>query len=112
MLNPLPPPASETRCLGATARVPDLFWFNVFAEGMIARGKAFTPVKRQAELARDLANLPQFLGQPDDIVLLAKPPSAGFLQTLIQAGFPLPEFVELRAGNIDPGGDLARRKLG
>ena len=112
MLNPLPLHASETRCFGASSGVPDLFLFNVFAEGIIARGKAFTPAKRQAQLARDLANLPQFLGQPGDIVLLEERPSAGLLQTLTQAGFPLPEFVELKAGKIDPGGDLSRRKLG
>ena len=112
MLNPLPLPASETRCLGVNSRVPDLFLFNVFAEGMIARGKAFAPAKRQAQLARDLANLPQFLGQPGDIVLLEQRPSADFLQTLAAAGLPLPEFVELRTGGIDPAAELGRRKLG
>ena len=83
---------------------PSVFVFNPFAEGFIAHGKAFTPVKHQAMLAEDLANLPQFLCRPEDIVLRAKRPSAGFLNALKQAGFSPPEFVELRAGRIDPGG--------
>lgn len=91
---------------------PSVFVFNPFAEGYIARGKAFAPVKSQAMLAADLANLPQFLCQPDDIVLLAKRPSAGFLNSLKQAGFPSPEFVELREGRIDPANSLCRRQLG
>ena len=86
--------------------------FNPFAEGYIARGKAFTPAKHQAMLAEDLANLPQFLCQPNDIVLLAKRPSASFLNVLTQAGFPLPKFVELKEGRIDPTDGLWPRKLG
>ena len=96
----------------ADSRTPSVFVFNPFAEGYIAQGKAFTPVKHQAMLADDLANLPQFLCQPDDVVLLAKRPSVDFLNTLEQAGFPLPEFVELREGRIDPAGSLCQRKLG
>jgi hypothetical protein len=42
-------------------RTPGVYVFNPFAEGYIAQGKAFTPVKSQAMLAEDLANLPQFL---------------------------------------------------
>jgi hypothetical protein len=91
---------------------PGVFVFNPFAEGYIARGRAFTPVERQAMLAQDLASLPQFLCQPDDIVLVAKRPSAGFLNSLEQAGFPPPEFVELREGRIDPAGSLCQRELG
>ncbi len=91
---------------------PSVFVFNPFAEGYIARGKAFTPVKRQAMLAEDLANLPQFLCGPGDIVLLAKRPADAFLDSLKQAGFPLPQFVELRQGRIDPAESLFQRKLG
>jgi hypothetical protein len=93
-------------------RTPNVFVFNPFAEGYIAGGEAFTPVKHQTLLAGDLANLPQFLCQPGDVVLLAKLPSAGFLDTLKQAGFSLPEFVELREGRIAPTGSLRQRKLG
>jgi hypothetical protein len=98
--------APATRC---PDRAPAVFVFNPFAEGWMARGKAFTPVTHQVLLAEDLANLPQFLGQQDDIVLLVKRPASSFLQTLKQAGFPLPEFVELRKDRIDPGSHLCRR---
>ena len=90
-------------------RPPGVFLFNPFAEGHIARGRAFTPVKHQVLLAEDLANLPQFLGEQGDIVLVTKRPSSGFQYNLRQAGFPLPEFVELKHGHIDPGSSLGRR---
>lgn len=82
-----------------------VFWFNPFAEGYIAQGKAFNPIKHQAALAQDLANLPQFLGQPSDIVLIDQRPSAQFLSRLQQAGFEPCEFVELSSptGMQPPG---------
>jgi uncharacterized ferritin-like protein (DUF455 family) len=76
-------------------RTPGVFVFNPFAEARIAHGKSFTPVKSQQMLAEDLANLPQFLCRQDDIVLLPKRPSVEFLSTIKQAGFALPEFIEL-----------------
>ena len=94
------------------SRTPSVFVFNPFAEGYMAHGKAYTPVSHQAMLAADLANLPQFLCQPDDIVLLAKRPSVGFLSFLKRAGFQLPEFVELKEGRIEPASSLCQRKLG
>ena len=93
-------------------RTPSVFVFNPFAEGHIAHGKRFTPVKHQAMLASDLANLPQFLCRSDDIVLVAKRPSVEFLSAVKQAGFPLPEFVELKEGRVDPASSLCQRKLG
>ena len=91
-------------------RTPGVFVFNPFAEGYIAQGTAFTPVKHQQELARDLENLPQFLGRQDDIVLVEQRPSVEFLATLHRAGFALPEFVERR--NPDELLRLAQRKIG
>lgn len=107
-------PSLASQALGRPCqdRSPSVFVFNPFAEGYIARGKAFTPAKHQAMLAQDLANLPQFLCQPNDIVLVAKRPSAGFLNVLRQAGFPLPEFVELKKERIDPAGGPWQQKLG
>jgi uncharacterized ferritin-like protein (DUF455 family) len=93
-------------------RTPDVFVFNPFAEGHIAQGAAFTPNTHQRLLAQDLENLPQFLCRQDDVVLVSKRPSASFLCGLKEAGFDLPEFVELRAGQIDEAGSLAERKLG
>ena len=88
-------------------RTPNVFVFNPFAEARIAHGKSFNPTKHQAQLARDLANLPQFLCRQDDIALVNQKPSVEFLSSIKQAGFALPEFVELdrRAG-------LTERKLG
>jgi len=88
-------------------RTPSVFVFNAFAEGRLAEGKKFNPTKPQAQLARDLENLPQFLCRQDDIVLVAQKPSVEFLSRVKQAGFPLPEFVEI--GSV---GDLQKRKLG
>jgi len=88
-------------------RTPTVFLFNPFAEGYIASGKSFTPVKHQALLAQDLANLPQFLCRQDDVVLVERRPSVQFLSGLKQAGFALPEFVEKSAMKT-----LAGRKLG
>ena len=78
-------------------RTPSVFVFNPFAEGRIAEGKAFNPTKPQAQLARDLENLPQFLCRQDDLVLVGRRPSVGFLSAIKQAGFALPEFVEFDA---------------
>ncbi len=88
-------------------RTPGVFLFNPFTEGFLAHGGKFAPVKAQATLANDLASLPQFLARQGDLVLLPRRPSVEFLSGLKQAGFPLPEFVELAEL---PG--LAARKLG
>lgn len=93
-------------------RTPSVFVFNPFAELFIAHGKSFTPAKQQRLLARDLAGLPQFICRQDDVVLVPRRPSVTFLSNIKQAGFPLPEFVEVPGGSIDPSGKLARRKLG
>jgi len=93
-------------------RTPTVYLFNPFAEGCIAHGNRFTPVKHQALLARDLANLPQFLCRADDIVLVPERPAIEFLSAVKQAGFPLPEFVELKVGRVDASGNLRQRKLG
>ncbi len=88
-------------------RTPNVFVFNPFAEGYIAHGKKFSPVRQQAELARDLENLPQFLCRQDDVVLVSERPSVHFLGGLKQAGFALPEFVTLNGMT-----GLASRTLG
>jgi uncharacterized ferritin-like protein (DUF455 family) len=93
-------------------RTPSVFVFNPFAEGYIAHGKRFTAVKHQTLLARDLANLPQYLCRADDIVLVPKRPAIEFLSGIKRAGFALPEFVELKDGRVDPASNLRERKLG
>jgi uncharacterized ferritin-like protein (DUF455 family) len=88
-------------------RTPNVFVFNLFAEARIAHGKSFNPTKHQAQLARDLANLPQFLCRQDDIVLVNEKPAVEFLSGIKQAGFALPEFLEFSEKK-----NLAQRKLG
>jgi uncharacterized ferritin-like protein (DUF455 family) len=88
-------------------RTPNVFVFNPFAEARIAHGKSFNPTKHQAQLARDLANLPQFLCRQDDIVLVNEKPSVEFLSGIKQAGFALPEFLEFSETK-----NLSQRKLG
>jgi uncharacterized ferritin-like protein (DUF455 family) len=88
-------------------RTPNVFVFNPFAEARIAHGKSFNPTKHQAQLARDLSNLPQFLCRQDDIVLVNQKPSVEFLSGVKQAGFALPEFFEFSETK-----NLTQRKLG
>ena len=76
-------------------RTPSVFVFNPFTEGRLAEGKKFNPAKSQAQLARDLENLPQFVCRQDDVVLTSRKPSVEFLSRIKQASFPLPEFVEM-----------------
>ena len=105
----------KLRCpdvIESTGGAPSVFIFNPFAEGIIAHGRAFTPTKHQAQLARDLEILPQFLCRQDDVVLVNRRPSAEFLNGLKQAGFMQPEFVELSNGKIAADGEWCRRKLG
>jgi hypothetical protein len=96
----------------SNGHVPSVFVFDSFAEAHMAYGRGFTPGKHQATLANDLVSLPQFLCRADAVVLLAKRPTVEFLGTLKQAGFPLPEFVELKEGRIDPASSLCQRKIG
>ncbi len=88
-------------------RTPSVFVFNPFTEGRLAEGKTFNPTLPQAQLARDLENLPQFLCRQDDLVLVQQKPSREFLCHVKQAGFPLPEFVAIK-----DVGALQDRKLG
>ncbi len=85
-----------------------MFLFSIpLLKPAFAQGKSFNPTKHQAQLARDLENLPQFLCRQDDIVLVNQKPAVDFLSSIKQAGLDLPEFVEMnqRAG-------LTERKLG
>ncbi|RKX34305.1 MAG: DUF455 domain-containing protein [Verrucomicrobia bacterium] len=93
-------------------RTPTVTLFNPLTEAVIARGKGFSPGRRQRQLVDDLTNLPQFLCHQDDIILVRTRPSLPFLRKIKRAGFPLPEFVELTDGPIDISELLAHRKLG
>lgn len=100
--------ATDMGCAEAGSRV---YIFNPFSEGCLAKGKAYVPVKHQAQLAEDLAHLPQFLCAPQDLVLVPKRPAASFLNGLRQAGFFAPEFVEIGSGPMALENPLWTRKL-
>ena len=87
-------------------RTPGVFLFNPFTEARMAQGRTFNPTKHQAQLARDLESLPQFLGRQDDLVLVERRPSVEFLSGLKQAGFALPEFVEMKQPLTRPAATL------
>ncbi|MBK9139058.1 MAG: DUF455 family protein [Verrucomicrobia bacterium] len=93
-------------------RTPNVHVFNPFTEARLAAGRSFQPTRHQADLQRDLANLPQFLCRQDDIVLVRERPAPAFLASLQEAGFPLPEFVEMGDAVVLPATTLAGRKLG
>ena len=59
------------------------------------RARRSTPENHRPNWRRTRRTLPQFLGRQDDIVLVKRKPSVEFLSRIKQAGFPLPEFVEL-----------------
>ncbi|MEN9776703.1 MAG: hypothetical protein RJB04_458, partial [Verrucomicrobiota bacterium] len=93
-------------------RTPRVFLFNPLAEGFIARGTGFTPAAPARQLARDLANLPQFLARRDDVVVVPEAPAPDFLASLKSAGFELPEFVVASEGTPLQAALGAERKLG
>ncbi len=96
-------------------RTPTVHVFNPFTEGYMAKGVSFSPVKSQVQLARDLAVLPMYLAREDDVVLLPRRPSDTVLADLADAGFPVPEFVEVgidRASESAAIQRLSSRKLG
>lgn len=92
-------------------RTPAVYWFNPFTEAHIAQGPGFTPNKHQQLLQEDLENLPQFLCRRDDVVLVNRPPATTFLKYLQEAGFVIPELVQLENGKLTPANSLNGRKL-
>jgi hypothetical protein len=82
-------------------RLPAAYWFNPNCENQIAYGRpGYTPTRLTRELAIDLASLPMFLSAPEDLVLVPRRPSPGFLDKLGKVGFPIPEFVEYSSGDL------------
>lgn len=101
-------------------RTPDVYYFNSLAELAIADGGSHTPSRRQSEMTRDLAILPQYLGADDDVILVPDRPRTEFLAGLKRAGFQVAEFVPVSTGTgagagnglrIDPAGDFEVRKV-
>ncbi len=93
-------------------RTPTIYLFNPRAEIRLGKGKATRGERIIEAMARDLANVPQFLGGPDDVVLVPRQPRTEFLAELKQAGFDLPQFEVLEQGHLAADSELRRRKIG
>lgn len=97
-------------------RSPSVYWFNPACENQIAHGKAkYTPSKLVQQLTSDFSSLPVFFCAQDDVVLVPHGPSAPFLGLLKQAGFSIPEFIEVpSSGSIDAlnAHEISQRKIG
>ena len=108
---------SELRLFSQSkGRVPDVFFFNPTCESEIAQGQpGWTPPRLVAQLVQDLSALPMFLARQDDGVLLEKKPTPAFLTKVQQAGFALPEWIEIdRSAKPHPcqKKELLQRKFG
>lgn len=72
---------------------PDIFLFNPTCDFAIANKTAsWKPNLLLQTMERDLTNLPQFLCQQNDIVLVHEIPSEQLLKNLHLAGFTIPRF--------------------
>ncbi len=49
-----------------------------------------------------MGNLPQFLAQPTDVILVQKQPSEQLTRMLFNAGFQIPVFMELKSALLNP----------
>ncbi len=90
-------------------RCPAVYWFNADCEAQVASNQpGRRPPQQVAELEADFQALPMLLGVRDDVVLLHKKPSPGFLRRMQALGFAIPEFVECSADGLAA---LAERKV-
>ena len=78
-------------------RPPNVYWFNPDCEAEVAaalRGQAVgAENKAVSQIRGDLAGLMAFIATPQDVVMVAQPPTSGFLATLSTLGFTPPQFV-------------------
>ncbi|CAN5388104.1 hypothetical protein BH23VER1_BH23VER1_13790 [soil metagenome] len=87
-------------------RTPNVYSFNPGAEAA-ALDPNKTPDPATQAAARDLAILPAFLARAEDVALVPDIPPTAHLESLLEAGLELPEFVAVR----DLPELLASRKL-
>lgn len=77
-------------------RTPGVHVFNPTAESQVAYGQiGHTPSKIVRHLVSDFSALPLFFCKQGDVVVVEKIPSPGFLSTLQDTGFTIPEWVEV-----------------
>lgn len=86
---------------GAKGRPPVLWLYNPFCEAEIARGSTgHSPKAHLTRLAQDLEHLPIFTAHPQDAVLVQSRPRSPWINTLLEAGFEIPECLEQKHGDI------------
>lgn len=92
-------------------RCPGIYWFNPNCEGQAAFNRTgWTPTRLRRQLADDLTALPMLLCAADDLVLVERRPSSGFLRKMLRAGFHVPEFAEFEDKRLDDL-EVADRKI-
>lgn len=96
-------------------RTPNVFWFNPDAEDAMAAGgdgRGYRPSRAVERFVRDIETLVFFLSRRDDVVLVRRPPRRDYLESLVRAGFELPEWeVVAGEGSLDPGSLMRRRRI-
>ena len=71
---------------------PDIYIFNPTCEYAVANGnKSWHPNRLLQKMEEDLAVLPLFLAQTEDVILVRKMPDKTFLDSLTSAGIQVPE---------------------
>ncbi len=82
---------------------PDVFYYNPTCEFSVANGSPhWHPNKLLSSMEVSMGNLPQFLAQPNDVVLVQKKPSVQLCEMLLSAGFQLPQYLELNSAINNP----------
>jgi len=78
-------------------RPPNVYWFNPGCEIEVAAALCGHAVGEGSKAVRqiqgDLAGLMAFIATPQDVVMVAQPPTTGFLAALTTLGFMPPQFV-------------------
>ena len=90
-------------------RTPIVRWLNPDAEAYASQNSAKPIENSNPTLQQDLAFLPAYLSRKDDILIVPQRPSRGFLKSIQDLGFPLPELVS----QSSPAGiPSIKRKIG
>jgi len=84
--------------------LPNIYLFNPTCDFAIANGSAnWQPNKTLQKMESDLATLPMYFSQKNDVVLVDKLPGEKFIQSFNRLDFEMPEFVlknEIQKNNL------------
>jgi hypothetical protein len=82
---------------GSKGRPPALWLYNPNCDREILRGKpGLTPSAAAKKMSDDLQTVPTFLCQKTDIVVVGQKPSIEWIESLQNAGFETPDYIEFR----------------